>query len=78
MLAELLRAARAAAKLTQAQAAVASDLTVAAYVAIEKGRAEPKLSTLRRICDALGLDLELRVAPRSPTPTPAPRRAKAA
>ncbi len=60
--AELIRAARDASGLSQERVAAKAGISTAAYDAIEKGRATPKIGTLRRVCEALGLPFEVRLA----------------
>lgn len=58
-----LRRLREVKGLTQAQLADKAGISRLGYANIENGRAEPKVSTLRRIADALGVRLQDLVAP---------------
>lgn len=61
--AELIREARTAAGLTQAQFAERAGITQSVVSAYENGRREPAFSTLRRLVAAAGCTLEATVAP---------------
>ena len=53
------REARARRGMSLAQAAAASSLTPAGLSNLERGRSNPTLSTLSKICDVLGLEVSL-------------------
>jgi predicted nucleotidyltransferase/DNA-binding XRE family transcriptional regulator len=59
----VLRRARKAAGLTQAELARRAGVTQSVVSAYEAGRREPALSTLARLIDATGATLQLRVEP---------------
>ncbi|MEG0160722.1 MAG: helix-turn-helix domain-containing protein, partial [Aurantimicrobium sp.] len=65
--AEILKAARRTAHLTQSELAVRAHITQSVISAYESGRREPALSTLMKLVEAAGCDmnigLELRVVP---------------
>jgi transcriptional regulator with XRE-family HTH domain len=70
-----IRAARAAAGLTQKQLAGAAGLFVPQLSRMEKGSTGgPKVSTLKRIADVLGVRVCQLIDP--PPPAPKPRKAK--
>jgi DNA-binding XRE family transcriptional regulator len=50
-------------KLTQTQVAAILGTSDAQIIRLEKGTANPTLRTLRKIADALGLKLEIRLVP---------------
>jgi transcriptional regulator with XRE-family HTH domain len=54
-----LRAAREARGLTQADVAMATGIAVPNLSRIESGDVDPRLGTVKRILDALGLELQL-------------------
>lgn len=56
-LGDQLRDARLAAGLTQEQVALATGIDRPSVVRIERGQQDAKLSTLLRLCDALGVRL---------------------
>ncbi|MFF8458504.1 helix-turn-helix transcriptional regulator [Streptomyces albidoflavus] len=56
-LGEQLRDARLAAGLTQEQVALATGIDRPSVVRIERGQQDARLSTLLRLCDALGVRL---------------------
>jgi predicted nucleotidyltransferase/DNA-binding XRE family transcriptional regulator len=68
---EVLRGARTAAGLTQAELARRAGITQSVVSAYEAGRREPAVSTLARLIEATGASLELRVEPGQPLPTTA-------
>jgi transcriptional regulator with XRE-family HTH domain len=57
VLAANIRAARDAAKLTQDDAAHAAGMRTAVYSRIERGEVDPRLSSLVKTAQALGIDL---------------------
>ena len=59
-LAELIKKARKNQKITQEQLADFTGLQRIGIVRIEAGQTEPKISTLLKICQMLGLKLELK------------------
>ncbi len=59
-LAELIKKARKSQKITQEQLADFTGLQRIGIVRIEAGQTEPKISTLLKICQILGLKLELK------------------
>ena len=59
-LAELIKKARKSLKITQEQLADFTGLQRIGIVRIEAGQTEPKISTLLKICQMLGLKLELK------------------
>lgn len=61
--AELVRTARLAAGLTQAQLAERAGVTQSVISAYESGRREPALSTLSRLVEAAGRRLEVQIGP---------------
>lgn len=71
----VLREARTAAGLTQAELAARAGITQSVVSAYEAGRREPALSTLARLVDATGATLRLSVEP--PRPLPATARGQA-
>jgi uncharacterized protein len=74
--ASLLRAARRAAGLTQAELGRRAGVTQSVISAYEAGRREPALSTLTRLIQATGADLHLEVKPRSVRQLPATPRGR--
>jgi predicted nucleotidyltransferase/DNA-binding XRE family transcriptional regulator len=62
----ILRNARRAAGLTQAELALRAGVTQSVISAYESGRREPALSTLSRLVEATGAALQLRVQHREP------------
>ena len=59
-LARLIKKARKSQKITQEQLADFTGLQRIGIVRIEAGQTEPKISTLLKICQMLGLKLELK------------------
>jgi predicted nucleotidyltransferase/DNA-binding XRE family transcriptional regulator len=70
----VLRDARTAAGLTQAELARRAGVTQSVVSAYEAGRREPALSTLSRLVEATGASLRLRVEPHNPKRLPATTR----
>ena len=77
LIGKALRAARESRGLTLAELSSRSGVAVANLSRIERGLADPRLSTLERICDALDIRLSLAPAGAQPT-TLAAIRARAA
>ncbi len=63
-IASLLIAARARAKLTQAELAERMGTSQSTIARLESGAARPSLSTLRRLAKAIGMQLKISLEPR--------------
>lgn len=55
-----IKEARTQLKLTQAELAVRANVSLATLQNIEAGRANPEIATLERICEPLGLEINLK------------------
>lgn len=64
-----LRKVRMSRLLTQAQLAMRADMTPASISRIETGRSKARISTVRRLADALSVDPRILIVPQEPAAT---------